>query len=414
MQTKILFRAIIAIWTIFLIQSCETDSISDSSKTDPILQIDHEEFIPSFDVNVINGMLSFESKLAFDVTKLEIATANRKAVNNWEKRLGIKTPANIFYEVMLAEDSISSYYENLPESEQEYWRNQEPMHSDIYYASLSSKNLTLVPDGEGGKYFDLNLFDRTAAGVINSEGFVMVEGQIFQYTSNAFKMITDGDINKIEVIKSINNNYVKDNIVVEVYSGDRLKSTLYDWSNDWTQTMLDIPTINKEWYEFDKNWRGKYQKRVKVWIDGHSEPYGDFDDYCAQYINCTFILRAEAQKRNFWGNWVYGDYIPNLTFNASWTYSYKDYSNDPYITYGCGVYQTTKTSVPAYSCTANPSYMCPTSPYSVISEPANNAYFNLTPHGGWSSYPKFFSDVFTVHGTITWSYGPLSNIVYTW
>lgn len=62
--------------------------------------------------------------MAFDVTKLEIAAANRKAVDLWEQSLGIKTPASIFNAVVFAEDSVSNYYESLPENEQEYWRAQ--------------------------------------------------------------------------------------------------------------------------------------------------------------------------------------------------------------------------------------------------------------------------------------------------
>ncbi|MBP8042468.1 MAG: hypothetical protein KAZ36_11225, partial [Bacteroidales bacterium] len=67
---------------------------------------------PSYNVEVKDGMLVFESKMAFDVTKLEIAAANREAVDLWEQSVGIKTPASVFYAVVFAEDSVSNYYES--------------------------------------------------------------------------------------------------------------------------------------------------------------------------------------------------------------------------------------------------------------------------------------------------------------
>lgn len=251
-----------------------TNEIEDISTKNGITQL---EFHPTFNVELRNGMLVFESKLAFDVTKLEIAEASRDAVDLWEEKIGIKTYASMFYKVIYAEDSISKYYESLPIDQQKYWLNQPEIHSTIYYQALEDKILQVQPDGEGGEYFD----------------------------------------------------------------------------------------------------------------------------DCTQFLNCTFVIRAEAQKKNFWGNWTYSDYFPSLTINASWTYSYRDYSSDSYISYGCGLYDCEKNYVSSYSCTSNPSYLCPTSPHSAYYPSVNNAFINLTPHGIWSSSPKNFSDAFTVHGVLS-------------
>lgn len=218
---------------------------------------------------------------------------------------------------------------------------------------------------------------------------VIVDGQIHQYTSNAIKLITDGDMGKIEKLKKINETYQNDNMVVVIIDNkpfnenNQLKSANFLTDNNWTRTT---------------NWQAvSSKKRVKVWIDGHSEMYGAYaTDYCSQYVSCTFVVRAEAMQKNFWGNWKYTSYMPGLSFNATWDYEYKDYSCDPYITQGCGVYYCAKHYVPAYSCTANPSYMCPTSPHSAYHPSVNNAFINLTPHGIWSSSPKWFADPFMV------------------
>ena len=197
---------------------------------------------PSYNVEVKDGMLVFESKLAFDVTKLEIAGADRKAVDLWEQKLGIKTPASVFHAVVFAEDSVSNYYEDLPEDEQAYWRKQPEIHSDIYQKALSQQIIQLIPDGEGGQYFDLNLYDNTAASVVNLDGLVIVEGQINQYTGNAFKLIIDGDMAKIEKLKKINSAYQDETIFVTVFENDalngdnQLKSTSFYTDKNWTRT----------------------------------------------------------------------------------------------------------------------------------------------------------------------------------
>jgi hypothetical protein len=262
------------------------------------------------------------------------------------------------------------------------------VHSDIYNEALKNNVIKLLPDGEGGEYFDINMYDKTSASVVNMDGLVIVEGQIHQYTSNAIKIITDGDMEKVEKLKAINETFEEDNIVVTVFDESGLKNGKSVYGHNWTQYSS---------WQYPTN-----RKRVKVWIDGHSESYGGaYYDDCTRFLNCTFVVRAEAQKKNFWGNWKYSDYFPNLSFNASWHYSYRDYSCDPYIESGCGLYDCEKSYVPAYSCTANPSYMCPTSPYTGYFPSVNNAYINLTPHGVWSSGPKYFSDAFTVNGNLS-------------
>lgn len=348
-------------------------------------------FQPSNKVVVENGMFSFESKLAFDVTKQEIGLADRKAVDLWEQTLAIKTPASIFNAVILAEDSISSFFMSLPENEQEYWRNEPQKHSNIYLEALVQKTIHLLPDGEGGEYFDLNLYDKSTAGLINLDGFVKIENQIYQYTDNAIKIIQDGDVAKINLIKGINHSFEGNNMIVNVFKDNRLKNATNETSFNWTQNM--------DFYPFEPNWRGRDQKRVRVWVDGHSEPYGTtYGDHCYEYISCTFVLRAEAQVRNFWGNWVYGNYWPVLTYSAEWYYQY--WINIG-VTYGCGLYDNNVNYVPS----------------PIINEnfgSVNNAFIDLAPNGVWHSSPIFFSRPFSVHGTITWSLGPKTNQTYTW
>ncbi len=406
MKKKIKSALFIMLVSVVTFVACNKDEV----KTATVKKNETSDiFIPTNKIEVINGMLVFESKMAYDVTKLEISNANRHSVDLWENKLGIKTQANIFNKVILSEDSISHYYKSLPVSEQEYWFSQPQIHSEKYLNALNSEIIHIVTDNSGNKYFDLNLYDNSASNLINIEGFVKIGDQIHQYTKDAIKIIKDGDFNKIETLKNINKTYQKDNIIVTVFDDERIKNIKGVNGHNWTQFPID-------WFYLDFNWRNKPQKRVKVWIDGHSESYGSgYGTDCTEFLNCTFIIRAEAQNKNFWGNWVYtGDYVPSFSMSASWSYEYRDYSYDTGITYGCGLYDVVKRNdLPAYSCSGNPSYMCPTSPHSYSAPSVNNLYHSLTPHGVWSSSPKFFSDAFTVNGTLT-AYIDGIRFAYTW
>lgn len=345
-------------------------------------------FQPTQKIEIINGMLSFDSKLDFDVTKLEMGTADHAALNKWEEQIGIVTPRQIFHQVVLAEDSISNYYSSLPKMEQEYWRSQPEINSEVYEKAMKDGVIKIVKDREdGSEYFDYNYFDKTVTSVVNKQGYVMIAGEIHQYTSNGIKIILDGDFDKVKELEEIEETYIGDNLRVVIYDESPINTrgviSGYDWS-----------VYNNFQYVTDK-------RRVKVDIEGHSEGYGDpYNNSCANQLNCTFYIRGHAQKKNFWGNWKYDNYYPTLTVDMEWEYQYKDYSCDPNVVIGCGTIQCVKTSVPSYSCAPNPNYVCPTSPYFHNYPNTNNGSYAVTPHGVWQSGDKFFADAFKIQGKI--------------
>jgi hypothetical protein len=200
-KTKVLIKHItkmkklLVLFCCVFILSCQDNHIEMLDSSDQGLAL--RGFQPSQNIEVIDGILSFDNRMAVDVTLLELAKANRDDIVLWEKQMGIRTPASIFYDIIHAEDSVNNYYSNLSESEQDYWRKQAPVHSEIYYKALKSGHIRLVPDGEGGEYFDLNLYDNSYAAVLNEDGIIIVDNVIYQYKGNALKIIFDGDLQKI-------------------------------------------------------------------------------------------------------------------------------------------------------------------------------------------------------------------------
>lgn len=376
-------------------------------------------FQPSSEVTVNHGMLVFKTKMDIDITMNEISASNRAAVDAWEEEMGIQTPANIFNRIIIAEDSVSKYYESLPLSEQEYWRLQPEVHSEIYQKALAMGLIREVKEADGNIYFDYNLSDKSMNGVVNSEGFVFVEGKIFQFAPNTTKIILNGDFNLIPLLKNYNETCSLDNILVQkteeiiFKSSEQIQGGVYPGFN-WTQnistaTITNLPWPFKndnEWIYWNKNYKGKYTRRNRVWIDGHSERQGTNNSPdCNSTVSCTYIIRAEYQELNFWGNWQYSGNQP-FTLNTSWAYQFGKYVD---VSYGCGSNTGWFYQVPSYQCSGASN--CPTSPYNYTYPTVNNAYINLTPHGSWfAGSGPWFSDAFMVYNATV--NATLGNIGY--
>ena len=215
--------------------------------------------------------------------------------------------------------------------------------------------------------------------VVNLNGFVKVEGKIYQFTNDAIKIILDGDFNSIKDIKNINEAYIGDDFVVFPKesvnkTGARNYYSTYNFSTS--------PT----WHYYSNRERGA------VWVDGHSETLYPTGVSCSAYLNCTFTVRAEVLKKNIWGNWKHKTW-KSFSFNANWSYSY----DRSWTNYECslGAGQT------VYSLPSSK----PSSPYSYYSGSVNNAYISLAPHGQWHNGIRYFVSAVNLNYTITANLG---------
>lgn len=362
-------------------------------------------FAPSAEIAVNNGMLVFKTKADMDVTMLEITASDRQAVDAWEQKMGIQTPASVFYKVVAAEDSVSKHYENLPQDEQDYWRAQPQVHSEIYIKALNKGFIREVKEPEGNVYFNYNLSDNAMNSVVNSSGFVMAEDKIMQFTPISIKVITNGDFTLVEKLINTNYSISTDQLIVQMkdVSSDNGTKQYVDPGFNWTTMAPPVANViwADGWHYWDKNILGNYQKRTRVWINGHSEAYGAHTTTCAYAIQCIHTIRAEYQQKNFWGNWVYNG-NQSISVNTSWTYEYGQYSD---VTSGCGSNPQWLNWPPGpYNCGG--AVNCPTSPFSYSYPTVNNLFINLVPHGIWyAGSGPWFSDAENVHGSLTSNMG---------
>ncbi|NJN33580.1 MAG: hypothetical protein HC817_04330 [Saprospiraceae bacterium] len=142
----------------------------------------------------------------------------------------------------------------------------------------------------------------------------------------------------------------------------------------------DFGKGEEEEWKFPEN-----RRRVKFFVTGKSSPEGTpiFSD-CTPYLNCEFVLRTQAQRKNFWGSWVFSNYYPPFSLvEGVWDYVYNTYApNDR-----CGFSVETH-----FNDLGNVGI---TSPHSRFVPSTNNGFFNLVPHGTWYS-PEYFRSAFNV------------------
>lgn len=373
--------ALVLLSTFYACKETDKENVSVNASSNPALTIYQN-------AEVKNGMLVFQSKQEMDMAMVELNALTIDEFESWEKSKGISTQFSAFNAVVKEEAKISDAHEQLPADQQKLALQRAQPHSEVYNDMMAKGILRLIKEADGNEYFNYAVSDPTMAKVINLEGFVKAGDWIYQFNDKGVKIILDGDFSKMSNLASMNENLTNETYMIHQSAGVKERSI----TNNWTVTA---------------NWTTSGKRRWKVWLDGHSESYGGLIDYdCTQFLQCTHVVRSEAQKKNFWGNWVYNDFYPSLTFTNAWSYNYCRYNDNL-----CGLNSNCFYSVGPYSCTGNPSYMCPTSPHTASYPSTNNGFFNQTPHGIWGAngplWPNglgYFSHAFDASGELSANY----------
>lgn len=348
-----------------------------------------DAFSPPINVSVENEMLSFETYDDFQEFSTAVQEATPAAVKAWEESIGFRSQRTRFFTIVENESNLDAYFESLPADEQQQVLNGPEQHSDAYTAGIDEGFIVASDDPEAAAY-DYAICLPAYAGVVNDQGFVRIENKIYQVTSSAIKIILDGDYGKMSLLNDLNSDLAEENgaIIVNIHTAAKatgsgpLHTNFSSWIPDWHYTG------NKT--------------RLKAWVEGYSYPYGKpYYSDCAQFLQCTFQLRTEAQKKNFWGKWVFNNYYPTfIVQNGNWSYSYKRFNDKK----GCGLYSISQSNNLSYGSWPHPAY-----PVLVNHNygGTNKGYFSLVPHGVWaSSYnPGYFSAGFTLSYNFTLNYG---------
>ena len=298
-----------------LLRSCTTSQISVDSRT--------SSFSTSVSVTKESDYLVFSSFSDLDQFIAEANIASHKSLNTWENQIGVTTQRQVFYNVMSAETALDESLQKLSQSEKLKVKSKKPYHSEIHNKALGA-GLIRKYGREENSYWDYSLVEPSVASAVNLDGIVKVGDQLIKYSNNSFiYIIKDGDRSKLPNAILKDDNFENDKIkVIKTKSYNPESSLNGDLRTEFRSLCYSLPHS----YDFSKfnTWEqnGLNNFRVKVEIDGRANAnYGSAE--CVYGTTCTFQIRAQAQKKNFWGNWVYSSsFGPSLTVsNADWSYN---------------------------------------------------------------------------------------------
>lgn len=364
---------------------------TQSGQTLTTLSSPSGNFIPPVNVVLTSGMLSFSSYNDFQTFLLAVQTEDPLAVKEWEASIGFHSQRTRFYEIIAEESALDEYYENLSPADQQQLLNGPEQHSNAYNTGIADGLITVNENDPEKAAYDYTVCLPSYAGVINGAGFVRIENKIYQVTPTAIKIILDGNESKIPLLDNMNTDLIdeQNGIIVNLH-------TLAKTTGTGGSLYTNFSSMPSDWH-----YTGS-KTRLKAWIEGYSQPYGSpYYSDCAQFLQCTFQLRTEAQKKNFWGKWVYNNYYPTfIVNNGSWSYTYNRFIDHN----GCGIYTTTQGNDLSYSSAFHPAYG------PLVNRNyggTNNGYFTLVPHGTWAAAynPGYFSTGFNMHYNFTLNYG---------
>ena len=291
-------RVIGVITLLLLVLSCTKDgdnSLGHKFNTAPET-IQKVVFQPSEKITISSGMMVFESEEAFQRSLDEFWRTPIHALVKWQEDIGFYSQSRHFYEVMIAEDKIDEQYEALPKHEQDKLSPEDRPTSPELVQALKEGHLKMVDDPEG-EYWDYGLWKVQYAPVANDDGFFKVANKIYMVDRESYRIIHDGDFNKVDKLKAFREQVIDDEFLVIFKKEDKARALNYSYG------------IPRAWFYVPSN----TNRRIMIWIDGHSEPYGSplFSD-CATAIDVTFLMRCEAQKKS-WGKWKYSSsYSPSF------------------------------------------------------------------------------------------------------
>lgn len=152
--------------------------------------------------------LEFKDVKAFMAKLTEVSKMKKEQLGEWEQSRGFVSMRSIY------ENILDLELKTIEEEEQKI--NDNPsLKSQMKhkFSDLYGNNKEVIQLTDYG--FEINSPDLAYASLINKNGIVKIEGDIYQFSRNKVKIIKSGDVNKISSLKNFNDNGKFDNIEVQ-------------------------------------------------------------------------------------------------------------------------------------------------------------------------------------------------------
>lgn len=241
-----------------------------SCQEEEFLQDDLATADDNFGVKEYNGYLWFKDTATYLATLKKLEGYSREELDQWEEELGF-TSIRFLFEKAVDEDEV--YFEELENMEEEEVTAKYP-NGVKPHSSYVLNNAELFNFHEEGWFEPKTPISRLNK-VLNKDGLVRIGGKIVEYSSNAVKIILDGDEKKIPLLDNVSESQFENSIRVDIIT---------------FSTREIIPPANNAKiysYPYDKTWQvntctkreDRYRVRLRenittLWRrDGYNGPY---------------------------------------------------------------------------------------------------------------------------------------------
>ncbi|SFF53030.1 hypothetical protein SAMN04488541_104922 [Thermoflexibacter ruber] len=246
-------------------------------------------------VEANSNYLSFKDSASFYKVLNSLIKSKPEEIREWNQKIGFQSLQNIYDIAVLSERK---------EMEKEGEISDLQRNRLITYGCLSdfTFNHRYLFKFDKEKGMDMKLFNPSLAPLLNIDGIVQVGQNIFQYGEDFVKIITDGDINKVNHLYKFTKSDKSQNIVVCLVN-NRMKESSVPTNGkveDWVrscETTVNSPAsyrtlVYEEFYDYT-NYTG---------IHPYYNPYSTY----------THFIKVRNLKRGFLGYWYDTDFLTTM------------------------------------------------------------------------------------------------------
>ncbi len=278
MNKNLIKTVIILIAVAFVtLQSCEKKAIVPGNETgvvkNDVVNVDKAANLSN--IEFIEGMLVFESPEEYNAI---INNVSYEELQNWENKIGFVSQQSILESALNEESKYFEQFDptNMTEKEiAEVVKEKEKLGYTEFTKKYINSGLIRPYINEDISSLELTVESKIYPGFLNLDGMVKIGNIIYQYTPTQCKQITDGDFNKVEMLKLAKYSNKSQNIKIGNLISDKSNLHIY-LAGEQTKT--------------------EGRKRIITYIKLRIYDYGSTRDF-------YYYLGYKNYKKNIWGNW---------------------------------------------------------------------------------------------------------------
>ncbi len=250
--------------------------------------------------------LEFKDRTEFDNKLLDLSKKSRKELDDWDKSNNFTSLRSLYEKIVEEEEA------NILKEEEVIKQNPELKSTMKHkYSSLLKQTTETISYSTNG--VELNLFDPRLANLVNKDGIVKIGNVLHKFSRDHFKMIMDGDYNKVKDLSNItqdnqtaNLQYIKVFLSFGPVKNGKTSNDV-GCSNESNGYRLDGSAVGYSYYEWAPQygqWVLRYSAYVKSthrrysswwgWVSRSTSIYRSFGNWGIRYVSQPNIFGLPA------------------------------------------------------------------------------------------------------------------------